>query len=62
MTIDGDDPTGLTQAVKIYTDLERSYPSIICPITATLSPNKAFITLSTNYDLITILHAQITKP
>jgi hypothetical protein len=55
-------PTQFDQAVKIYTDIERTHSAIVCPITATLSPSKAFISLSTNYDLISILEAKITKP
>jgi len=27
----------VTQSVKVYTALERSYPALICPITATIS-------------------------
>ena len=55
-------PTQFDQAVKIYTDIERTPFAIVCPITATLSPSKVFISLSTNYDQISILEAQITKP
>ncbi len=55
-------PTQFNQTVKIYTDIERAHSAIICPITATLSPSKVFISLSTNYDQISILEAQITKP
>jgi hypothetical protein len=55
-------PTQSEQAVKIYTDIEKEHSSIVCPITATLSPSKVFISFSTNYDKISILEAQITKP
>jgi hypothetical protein len=55
-------PTELTQPVKIYTDVERAHPAIICPIVATLLPSKLFIILSTNYDLISVIESQITIP
>jgi hypothetical protein len=62
MVIDVGNPTGLTQAVKILTDIEKVHSAIICPITATLTPSKAFIQLSSNYDLISILSTQIISP
>ena len=27
------------QAIKVYTDVEREYPIVICPITAVLTPS-----------------------
>lgn len=62
MTVDIFNPTGLNQAVNIYTDVQRSHSSIVCPITATLAPNKNFIQLSANSDQISILTAQIVSP
>lgn len=62
MTVDIFNPTGLNQAVTIYTDVQRSHSSIVCPITATLAPNKNFIQLSANYGQISILTAQIVSP
>jgi hypothetical protein len=41
-----------TQAVKIWTDVERTH-SIICPISAVLTPSLPYISLSA--DLTTIL-------
>jgi len=64
MTVDmANPPTELNQAVIIYTDIQRAYAAIVCPITATLAPNtSSFVSLSTNQDQIKILTSQITKP
>ena len=52
----------VTQTVKIYTDVERAHTSIICPITATLSPSAAYIILSADYTTITITKSLIVLP
>jgi len=46
MTIELPSSSILTQAVKIWTALERAYSSLVCPITAVLSPSNSHITLS----------------
>lgn len=43
-----------TQNVKIWTDVERSYASIICPITAVLTPSKPYISLSSDFTTINV--------
>jgi len=40
--------------VKIWTVLERSYASLICPITATLTPSDLSITLSGDFTAIRV--------
>jgi hypothetical protein len=62
MVIDVGYPTGLTQTVKILTDIEKAHSAIICPITATLTPSKNFIELASDFDLISILTPQIITP
>jgi hypothetical protein len=44
----------VSQNVKIYTDVERSYNQIICPITAQLVPTKLFALLAADFTNITI--------
>lgn len=50
-----------TQAVKIWTDLERAN-SIICPITATLTPSFAYITLAADFKTILVDGSKATDP
>ena len=44
----------VSQNVKIYTDVERTYNQIICPITAQLIPTKLFASLSADFTNIKI--------
>ena len=44
----------VVQNVKIYTDIELTNPSIICPITANLTPTKPFALLAADYTNLTI--------
>jgi hypothetical protein len=37
-----------TQTFTIKTDVQLAFPTIVCPITATLSPTVAYISLSGN--------------
>jgi hypothetical protein len=48
------------QLVTILTDIQNSYPSIVCPISGTLSPSKAWISF-TNPNL-EVTHSSITLP
>jgi hypothetical protein len=41
--------TSKTQTFRIYTDVERAHPSIICPYTATLLPSKPFVLLNPTF-------------
>ena len=43
-----------TQTIKILTDVELLYPTITCPISAVLAPSKPFITLKTDFTLLTV--------
>ena len=43
----------------ILTNVQLSYPSIVCPITATLIPTKAYITLSGDFTTISVNASQI---
>ena len=51
-----------TQTVKIYTDVERATPTVICPITATLTPSAAYISLSANFATISVNKSLIVLP
>ena len=42
------------QTFVIKTDVENAYPTIVCPITATLTPVTAYISLSANYSTISV--------
>ena len=47
--------TGLTdQTVKVWTDIERLSAPNICPITATLAPSKAFMSLAADFSKVTV--------
>jgi hypothetical protein len=48
------------QGVTILTDIQNSYPSIICPISGNLSPSKAWISF-TNPNLV-VTHTSISLP
>ena len=48
-----------TEAVIILTDVQMLYPTIVCPITATLSPAKTFIALSGDFATISVDASQI---
>jgi hypothetical protein len=39
----------MLKTVKILTNVENFYPSIVCPITAVLTPTLSYITLSADY-------------
>jgi len=41
-----------SQTVKILTDVEQANPSIVCPITAVLTPAKSYISVSSDYSSI----------
>ena len=43
-----------TQTIKILTDVELSNPTITCPISAVLAPSKPFLTLNTDFTLLTV--------
>ena len=51
-----------TQTVTILTDIQVTHSSIVCPITATLSPSFAYISLSADYSTIAVNAALLTSP
>jgi hypothetical protein len=51
----------ITQAVKILTDVEVTHPSIVCPITAVIAPTKPFLTLNTDFTLLTVSGSNTTE-
>ena len=51
-----------TQTVVIKTDIEVAHPTIVCPITAVLTPTAVFISLSADYKTISVDATQIAKP
>jgi len=48
-------------AVKVYTIAEQTTSTVICPITATLSPSQDFIVLAADFASITIDEALLTS-
>lgn len=44
-----------TQTFAIFTDVQEAHPAIMCPITATLTPSAAWITLSADFKTITVI-------
>ena len=50
-----------TQTIKILTDVELLYPTITCPISAVLAPSKPFITLKTDFTLLTVSGSNTTE-
>ena len=51
-----------TQIVVILTDVQIAHPAIVCPITATLSPSAAYISLSADFTTITVNPALLVMP
>ena len=41
-----------SQAIKVYTDVEQEKPSVVCPITATISPAEAFASITSDFSTI----------
>jgi hypothetical protein len=50
-----------TQTIKILTDVELSNPTITCPILAVLAPSKPFLTLKTDFTLLTVTGSNTTE-
>jgi hypothetical protein len=50
------------QTIKIWTDVERTSAVSICPITATLAPNKAWMSLAGNFSKVTVNANNILLP
>ena len=50
-----------TQTIKILTDIELLYPTITCPISAVLAPSKPFLTLKTDFTLLTVTGSNTTE-
>ena len=50
-----------TQNVKILTDIELQYPSIICPVVAVIQPPMAFIAISSDYRSLVVDEAVLTS-
>ena len=51
-----------TQTVAIKTDVQIAHSAIVCPITATLTPSAAYISLSADYTTISVVASLIVKP
>ena len=51
-----------TQTVTIKTDVQNSYPSIVCPIMAVLTPSSTFVSLSADYGTISLNASNISLP
>ena len=50
-----------TQTVKVYTDVERSYSAVVCPITGVLAPS-SFAWINFSNPTITVDHTMISLP
>jgi hypothetical protein len=46
----------------ILTDVQISHPTIVCPITAILTPAAAYISLSANFSTISVYPSYIVQP
>ena len=44
----------ITQPVKILTDVEIAHPTVICPITAVLTPARPYLSISADSATITL--------
>ena len=53
--------TKQTNTVKILTDVELQYPSIVCPIIAVIEPVLTFISISSDYKTLTVDEAVLTS-
>ena len=51
-----------TQAVAIKTDVQVANPAIVCPISATLTPAAAYISLSGGFATISVNKSLIVSP
>ena len=51
-----------TQAVSIKTDVQNSYPAIVCGISGALTPAAAYISLSGDSSTISVNAANISLP
>ena len=51
-----------TQVVNILTDVQVTNPTIVCPITVTLTPAAAYISLSGDYTTINLNESLLTSP
>lgn len=49
------------QTVKILTDVELQYPTIVCPIVAVIVPILPFIAISADYKTLTVDEAVLTS-
>jgi len=49
------------QTIKVYTDIERQYPSIICPIDAVIVPSQSFISITSDSSTLTVDEAILTS-
>ena len=51
-----------TQTFAIMTDVQVAHPTIVCPITATLTPSAAYISLAANNASISVNASLIVMP
>jgi hypothetical protein len=51
----------MSKTVKILTDVEVAHPTIVCPITAVLTPSLSYITISGDYTSISLNGALTTQ-
>ena len=52
----------ITQTFSLTTDVTQSYPSVICNMAATLTPAAAYISLSTDFQTISVNKANVVLP
>ena len=51
-----------TQTFSILTDVQLAHPTIVCPITVTLTPQAAYISISADFSTISVDASQIVQP
>ena len=54
--------SNVERAFKVYTDVERSYPSIICPITATINQGYAPVSIVDSYTKVRVDPSLVSVP
>jgi hypothetical protein len=42
------------QTIKVFTDIERLHPTVICPINAVIVPSQSFITITSDSSTLTV--------
>jgi hypothetical protein len=49
------------QTIKVFTNIERQHPTVICPIKAEIVPSQSFIAISSDSSTLTVDEAMLTS-